>query len=95
MRKDVNYMNGKSYGQKFLLNKLHTYCANNKNLIAVSDQCYCFYCQKRMHRSEIKDYIDNGKTALCPHCTIDSILPDAIDEPLSDEIVAQMHEYWF
>ena len=84
-----------SYDQKMQLQKLHTYCSHNRNNIMLADKCYCFHCKMAMDHEEIVDYIDNGQTALCPKCGIDAIIPDSIDESLDDEIIAQMHEYWF
>lgn len=39
----------------------------------------------------INDYIDNGMTAICPHCGIDSIFPGI----LSKDELKKLHEYWF
>ena len=86
---------GHSYETKLLLEKLHTYSTNNKRNIALSNQCFCFHCKACMDRSEITDYLDDGQTALCPRCGVDAILPDSIDESIDEDIIAQMHEYWF
>lgn len=85
-----------SYSKQNLLEKLHTYCSNNKELITLSNKCYCFYCNKVFSSNEIKDYIGEYlDTALCPNCNIDSIIPDAIDEELNENIIKDMNKYWF
>ena len=57
--------------------------------------CYCFYCKSIIDSSEIKDYIDNGQTALCPECDMDAIIPDGIEEEIKEEIIEDMNQYWF
>lgn len=85
-----------SYDYENLMEKLHTYCSNNKDLIIKSNKCYCFHCCKAFSKEEIKEYIDeNNDTALCPYCDIDSILPDTIAEELNDKLIDEMNKYWF
>lgn len=84
-----------SHEKKMQLERLHAYSANNRSLITVSDRCYCFYCKQSMYRGEIERYIDDGQTALCPHCQIDAIIPDSIAETVDENIIAEMNEYWF
>lgn len=89
-------INGKySYEKEAQLERLHAYSSHNRKFIAISNKCYCFYCTKSMHRSEITEYVDDGQTALCPHCGIDSVLPDGIDEVVDENVVSEMHGYWF
>lgn len=83
-------MNGKTQ-----LQKLHTYCTRNRNLILSANKCYCFYCKAAFDSREIESYVDNGQTALCPRCDIDAVLPDSIPDSLDEKIIARMHEYWF
>lgn len=89
------YQQRYSYEKESQLQRLHTYATHNRELIETSDKCYCFYCKSIIDSSEIKDYIDNGQTALCPKCGIDSIIPDGIEEDVNEEIVDEMNQYWF
>ena len=84
-----------SYEKKAQMERLHAYCSHNQPLIDTSEKCYCFHCKAVMDRGEIESYIDEGKTALCPKCGIDSIIPDSIHEPVNESIISEMHEYWF
>lgn len=84
-----------SYEKETQLERLHAYSAHNKSLIDISNKCYCFYCRSCMERSEMVDYIDDGQTAVCPKCGIDSIIPDSIEECVDENMIAQMNEYWF
>lgn len=86
---------GHSYETKMLLEKLHTCCTNNRQTIAVSNRCYCFHCKASMDHGEITDYLEDGQTARCPHCGVDAIIPDGVDASINDDIIAQMHDYWF
>jgi len=84
-----------SYEKESQFKRLHAYSSHNKKLIASAEKCYCFYCKSSMKSDEIKTYIDNGETALCPKCDIDAIIPDSIGETVDEEIISQMNEYWF
>jgi hypothetical protein len=46
-------------------------------------------------RSEIKEWIDGDKTALCPHCGIDAVIGSASGFELTKEFLHRMCEYWF
>lgn len=51
-----------------------------------SKKCGCFHCQNIFEVNKIIDWVDEedsrGKTALCPFCTIDSVLSDNL--PIDD-----------
>lgn len=93
------YLNAKkkhfSLDEKKQLEKLYTYSRNNVELIKNSTNCYCFACKQRLDVSDIYIFVDNKKTAVCPNCKVDAILPDAIDETLNKEIINKMNQYWF
>ena len=89
------YKRSYSYEKEMQLERLHTYSSHNKKLVDVADKCYCFYCKSSMNSSEITAYADGGQTAECPKCGMKAILPDSIEEPVDEEIVSEMNEYWF
>ena len=70
-----------------------------------SERAGCFYCLALYSASEIVEWIDEpsgetglvgeGVTALCPRCGIDSVLPSAAPIALSEELLGEMHQYWF
>lgn len=78
-----------------LLEKLHARASNNKELIMNANKVYCFHCKKEMSYKDIVEYIDNDSTGICPHCGVDSLLPDSIDELIDEEIINDMNKYWF
>lgn len=91
MRAEKSY----PYEKEAQLKKLHTYSVHNKDRIAVADKCYCFFCKTVMDHREIMDFGEDGQTAKCPQCGLSSILPDSIEEPLDEKVIAEMHKYWF
>lgn len=57
--------------------------------------CGCFYCGAIFPPSEIMDWIDRGRTALCARCGIDSVIGDRSGFPITSEFLDQMNHYWF
>lgn len=84
-----------SYEKEAQLEKLHTYSTHNKSAVIVSQKCYCFYCLSHIDPKEIETYIDDGKTALCPKCGIDSILPNSAAGTVDEDTLKEMQKYWF
>lgn len=78
-----------------LLEELHTYSSNNFKLIQDSEFCHCFHCLKKFEAKEVMNYIDDNKTALCPYCDIDAVIPDVINHHLDGITIREMNEYWF
>ena len=84
---------------------IHRYSSDHRDRVERSAQCGCFYCWATFAPAEIADRIDppedeatgeRGKTALCPRCGIDSVLPDNVPgAPLSAEMLEAMRRYWF
>lgn len=61
--------------------------------IRKSAQVGCFSCLKVYSSAEM---IDNGNYAWCPHCGIDSILPETeVPEIRNPEFMRAMHTFWF
>lgn len=81
------------------MERLHRYCSFNVELVKKSAKCHCFYCKSSFDASETlkegAEILDDGQTVVCPICGIDSVLPDAIREPINEEVLGEMHNYWF
>lgn len=79
----------------------HKYSSNNKPALKIDEKCGCFYCLEIFNPDEIDEYLegdnlcDNLGTAICPHCGIDSILPESAGYPLTKEFLTQMYKVWF
>ena len=81
---------------KDLCQLAHKYSFQNEADIQTSNTCGCFFCGKIFDKTLVAEWIsDNGgRTALCPHCGIDSVLPDSKVE-FSKEFLEQMYKVWF
>lgn len=73
----------------------HNHSSNHRKEILASKKCGCFYCLETFKPSEIKEWVDDGKCAICPRCGIDSVLGDAAGFPLTKEFLGSLHHYWF
>lgn len=52
----------------------------NCEQVTAAPACGCFYCLATFPGGEIHTWVDDGQTALCPRCGIDSVLADVIDD---------------
>jgi hypothetical protein len=87
------------------LEAAHKHCTHNRRAIQRSTACACFYCLEIFPGSEVDEWIqemaaeagsEEGPTALCPRCGIDSVLPGASGLPVQDAAFLQaMHGHWF
>lgn len=75
--------------------RAHACCTNNKNQLQKIEKCGCFYCLKIFSPRLIKDWCDDGKTAICPFCGVDSIIYDNKFYPLDKQFLEAMKKYWF
>jgi len=77
------------------LDAAHARSSRHRLEIEASDECACFYCRRRFLPGAITEWTDDGETALCPHCGIDSVLGSASGFSLRPEFISAMHYYWF
>jgi hypothetical protein len=88
------------------LKEVQRYCSQHREQVRNSALCGCFYCGVNFPSTEIDFWIgapdggldngENGTTALCPRCGIDSVLPDSIlGAGLSPELLDEMRQYFF
>jgi hypothetical protein len=74
----------------------HSHSADHRDEIGVSAVAGCFYCCETFSPSEVEDWIDDERTAMCPRCGIDSVIGDASGFPVADKtFFKQMREFWF
>jgi hypothetical protein len=78
------------------LKAAHKHCFANKESIAASDTCGCFYCLKTFPASETREWFRRveTETARCPYCGIDSVLPSSVCN-IDPAFLQRMHDYWF
>jgi len=63
----------------------------NRNTIENNTQCGCYFCTTVFKGSEITEWVDDGQTALCPHCDIDAVIPNETDV----DYLKASFERWF
>ncbi|MGC6767857.1 cytoplasmic protein [Enterococcus sp. LJL128] len=82
---------------KETLKHAHIYCTGNKKYFDYTDTCGCFYCLKIFSPIEITFYLNEeiGDTAICPYCSIDSVLPNMKALKISNDFLTAMYDYWF
>ncbi|MBI1189674.1 MAG: cytoplasmic protein [Tepidisphaera sp.] len=78
-----------------MLKSLHRLSSRHRDAVLSSTTCGCFYCLKRFSPTTIAKWTDQKQTALCPHCGIDSVLPENGIASLSDELLRVMKQVWF
>ncbi len=79
------------------LRAAHKHCTANRDALMASRRAGCFYCLSVYDPQEITEWIPDkaGKTAMCPCCGIDSVIPESAGYPLTPGFLAEMQHYWF
>jgi hypothetical protein len=68
----------------------------HRTMFTASKLCGCFYCHAIFPPADVVDWLEEGNgTALCPKCTVDSIIGDASGFPIKVEFLARMKARWF
>ncbi|WP_267926044.1 cytoplasmic protein [Desulfolithobacter dissulfuricans] len=83
--------------------KVHWKCGWHEKEIRQSKVCGCFHCLSIFPPSEITMWLDEdencprgpGKTATCPKCGIDSVLPDTIEYKITEKLLKAMQKEYF
>lgn len=65
---------------------------DNKDALSKVEDCTCYYCAKSFKVAEIVEWCDNGLTALCPVCKVDSIVPG---NDYDEDFLVEANNYWF
>jgi hypothetical protein len=60
------------------------------NNVAIKDKmCGCYSCLHVFKGNKVSHFIDHGKTARCPECDIDAVLPNVTDVPTLERMQAK------
>ena len=73
----------------------HRHSLVNRAELQKSETCGCFYCLAIFPPTKIADWIDDGQTAICPYCPVDSVIGSASGYPITSEFLGRMHAHWF
>jgi hypothetical protein len=77
------------------LKSAHAQCFRNREVLSKSQRCACFQCCTVFPAADITRWTDGEATALCPRCSVDSVIGDASGLAFTPEFLVQMHAYWF
>jgi uncharacterized paraquat-inducible protein A len=77
------------------IREAHRHSSSHRSELLASELCGCFYCEAIYAPSEITDWIDDGQTALCARCGIDSVIGTKSGFPVTAEFLGEMNRYWF
>lgn len=74
----------------------HKYSINNKEMLQNDSVCGCFQCLQIFSPAEITEWIkDSMGTALCPYCSVDSVIGESSGYKITKEFLAKMKKHWF
>ena len=73
----------------------HKHSIRHRTELEKSTLCGCFYCLSIFPPSEITEWIDDGQTAICPKCPVDSVIGSASGYPITTDVLKRMHDHWF
>jgi hypothetical protein len=77
------------------LRRAHRHSTHHFAELWRSGLCGCFACLDLFEFKQIQEWTDDGQTALCPSCGIDSVIGDASSFPITAEFLAVMEARWF
>lgn len=75
--------------------RAHRHSSDHRAEVMASELCGCFYCRRIYSPDEIESWIDDGQTAICPRCGIDSVIGSASGFPVTIDFLRRMKTYWF
>jgi hypothetical protein len=69
----------------------HDHAFRQREELSQSDGCGCFYCFQTYSPSEVKTWVDDNQTAICPRCGMDSVIGSASGFPLTKVALRKMY----
>lgn len=70
----------------------------NYHLVKASSRCGCYHCLSIFPATAVDRWCDGrwigGKTALCPVCRLDSVVPDASGLPIDRDFLEALQPTW-
>jgi hypothetical protein len=75
------------------LDEAHRKSIRHRALISAAARCGCFQCLAQFEPGAIQRWTDDGETALCPRCRVDSVL--ALEAGMDDAFLRRMKARWF
>lgn len=75
--------------------KAHEHSSRHRAEIEESALCGCCFCLSIYAPACIEEWTDEGATAICPDCGIDSVIGSASGYPVGKEFLGRMRTIWF
>ncbi len=75
------------------LRAAHVHSLDNREALSRGGRCGCFYCLSVFDASEVEEWI-GGRTARCPRCGIDAVLP-ARAAPTDSDFLRRRRQHYF
>lgn len=75
--------------------QVHRLAFHNRDAVARSEKCGCYFCGHIFPPSEIKTYTDAGATAMCPRCAVDAVLGTDQGVPVTEDFMKAANKYCF
>ena len=74
----------------FSISKAPYLAFKNKHSLNLNKVVGCYHCLSIFESVEIKNYTDQGETALCPKCSTDAVVPtDSLED------LEKINEFFF
>ena len=77
------------------LEAAHRHCYKCRKEVMASEICGCFHCLATFPPGEIEEWLDDGQTAMCPKCGIDSVIGSASGFSIDEHFLESMNQRWF
>jgi NAD-dependent SIR2 family protein deacetylase len=76
------------------LQRLYEHSRLNRQFMVPGSTCRCFHCLRTFEAEQINRWTDDGETAVCPCCGVDSVLSGSADH-LTDELIRGLQANYF
>ena len=77
------------------LKKAHKSSTKNREELTKAKRCGCFHCNEIFTPIEIKKWVDNDQTAICPKCGIDSVIPENDEIQITNDLLGCLYLEYF
>ena len=78
-----------------MLKYAHIHSLNNISDIKLSQLVGCYSCIRIFNSNEVIQSTDNGATAICPYCSVDSLLSEQSPYTLDKKTLKKLNDFWF
>lgn len=74
---------------------LHEQTMKNRRAVMDAGSCRCGHCLFHVNSSEVTEWADNGETAICPNCHVDSLIPEDDENPINNDHLNAFRNHYF